>query len=583
MIFAGLLLSAVMSFNVGVVVFRRGLPELRIWVYGNLSLLAAFLYLILDRPLPGPLGVGLHHGLSLLTLVSFILASSTLLGAPRRRLPLLVLAALTAAAAAALTAAGGERWMRLALVSLAITAFSANAACFAVRRAREVRLKNGPGLLSALFVLAALFFLVRGLAHFAYRSSAPFGLSEETADALSNLAVIVLFAAMDFALLLILMTRVEREVTGKVLELGESRNNLQILYDAFAETAGSVDLEELIPRLLDLLHNNLKVDAAILYLGEARSGELSLVAQRGLSTELLESLLHRQKGESIADIAYAEGRSVSRLLADYRDGPIKAGLVGLGLGVTAAFPILARGEVLGALAVGFRDPAFLDEPRTVLFETMTQQLGSVVRAATLHAELERANARLDILASTDALTHLPNRRTALRVLDREISRARRLKGKIAVIMADLDHFKVFNDRYGHDCGDYVLSRTASLLAESLRSTDLASRWGGEEFLLILGSADPEGVIRLAERIKRRVENAAWEFRGQSLSVTLTLGIAICPPELGGDAAVSAADEALYEGKRQGRNRVALFAWGEGGPRVVELEADESLETLPRAD
>jgi diguanylate cyclase (GGDEF)-like protein len=207
--------------------------------------------------------------------------------------------------------------------------------------------------------------------------------------------------------------------------------------------------------------------------------------------------------------------------------------------------------------VSFRDEAALDEVRNSLFETMGRQLGSVVRAAILHAELERANARLDILASTDALTHLPNRRTALRVLEREIARAKRSGGKIAVIMCDIDHFKLFNDRHGHDCGDYVLVRTANLIAESLRATDLASRWGGEEFLLILGSADPEGVIGLAERIRKRIQSAVMEYEGLRLSVTITLGVAICSPELGGDAAIAKADEALYEGKRLGRNRVGV--------------------------
>ncbi|MDA8411886.1 MAG: sensor domain-containing diguanylate cyclase, partial [Treponema sp.] len=236
---------------------------------------------------------------------------------------------------------------------------------------------------------------------------------------------------------------------------------------------------------------------------------------------------------------------------------LKDALQELGLASFAAFPIVDRGQSLGSLGVAFKDETALDEARSSLFETMARQLGSIVRAAMLHAELERANARLDILASTDALTHLPNRRTALRVLEREISRAKRLGSKISVIMCDIDHFKLFNDRHGHDCGDYVLVQTATLIADSLRSTDLASRWGGEEFLLILGNADPEGVVGLAERIRKRVQAAVMEYEGLRLSVTITLGVAISSPDLGGDAVIAKADEALYEGKRLGRNRVGV--------------------------
>ena len=124
-------------------------------------------------------------------------------------------------------------------------------------------------------------------------------------------------------------------------------------------------------------------------------------------------------------------------------------------------------------------------------------------------------------------------------------------------MCDIDRFKLFDDTHGHDCGDYVLANTATLIMESVRATDLAARWGGEEFLVILGQGEEPGIAALAERIRHRVEAAVWEYAGKCLSVTVTLGVAICPPLTDREAVISLADAVMYEGKHSGRNRVTV--------------------------
>lgn len=583
----GGLTSASLGFVVAIVVLRRDLGRLRMWILGNVAYSLAFGVLLLQPFVALPIFVALYNTLLIFALCALISASLDLVSGDVPTGPFVAVIVGTAGILVLMSLVLPERWPRVVFMSLILAIVFGYGSFSVARGARAARIRNGPGILAAMFGMGGLMFFARAIIY-GFKPH-PWGLPDLEADSFIAIAMLLLFISANFALLVILMARVERELTDKVIELGDSRNNLQLLYDAFSETAGSVDLDELLPKMLDILQRNLHVDVSIIYLKDTKSGELTLVAQRGLSPEALDALLHREMVTILSEQTFQDGTAAHRLLSQYPEGRLKESLGALGLAIFAAFPIVDRGESLGTLGVAFRDEAALDEARNSLFETMGRQLGSVVRAAILHAELERANARLDILASTDALTHLPNRRTALRVLEREIARAKRSGGKIAVIMCDIDHFKLFNDRHGHDCGDYVLVRTATLIAESLRATDLASRWGGEEFLLILGSADPEGVIGLAERIRKRIQSAVMDYEGLRLSVTITLGVAICSPELGGDAAIAKADEALYEGKRLGRNRVGVSL--ERELPVLELpgeieavkDDDEPLELLHGED
>ncbi|MEI6876965.1 MAG: GGDEF domain-containing protein, partial [Spirochaetota bacterium] len=542
----------------------------------NASIFLALIVAPLRDVLPDPLFILAYNGMNLLALCCFASTSVVILSgkAPWKFQASLALPALLLIIG--LSLATGLRWPRTVVMSLAAAAIALHAAITIHHHAARTKVRNGPGILSFMFGFAAVFYLLRAAISLRQAagpgSIAPAGF----VDTSSYLVVIVLFTAFDFALLVILMTRLEREIAGKVFEIGESRNELQILYDAFAETAGSVDIEELVPRLLDLLTNRLKVDVAVLYLREPGSEDLQLIAQRGFDADSLEAIMRPQKDNSVAWQAYLERKASIKRIVDYPEGPLRATHERLGTVIVGGFPIAARNESLGALVVGYRDEAGLDAARSSLLETLTLQLGSVVRAASLHDELDRANARLDNLASTDVLTGLANRRAAMRALEREVARARRSSGKIAVIMGDIDHFKDFNDRNGHDCGDYVLAKTASIMVDAVRSTDLAVRWGGEEFLIVLGSADQNSVAVIAERIRKAIEGAVWNFGDKRFSVTITLGVAICPAELGGEAAISIADEALYEGKRMGRNRVTIHR-REAMPSSLEQPGIADLE------
>ncbi len=163
-------------------------------------------------------------------------------------------------------------------------------------------------------------------------------------------------------------------------------------------------------------------------------------------------------------------------------------------------------------------------------------------------------------ARTDALTGLANRRVFHESLDAEIRRSRRYRWPVTVLMLDLDHFKDVNDSFGHMLGDLVLERVGGILRHAVRDADTACRFGGEELAVILPETAREGGYAVAERIRRRVEQAfqGRPVEGRSISMTISAGLATFPDDgLHPDELLARADEALYGAKRSGRNRVCV--------------------------
>jgi diguanylate cyclase (GGDEF)-like protein len=123
-------------------------------------------------------------------------------------------------------------------------------------------------------------------------------------------------------------------------------------------------------------------------------------------------------------------------------------------------------------------------------------------------------------------------------------------------MLDIDHFKRFNDTYGHACGDYVLQQVAKIISEGVRNHDLAARYGGEEFVVLLGNTDAPSAMMVAERIRKNIEACDFNYENQHMTVTISIGVAVLQPgkKISPAKLVEYADEALYISKNNGRNR-----------------------------
>jgi two-component system, cell cycle response regulator len=183
------------------------------------------------------------------------------------------------------------------------------------------------------------------------------------------------------------------------------------------------------------------------------------------------------------------------------------------------------------------------------------------RVKMLQDELRETNARLETLSIKDALTGLYNRRHLDSVLEREIQHMQRYKAPMALIMIDLDHFKQINDRHGHGMGDEVLRNVSKLITASIRVTDFAARYGGEEILLVLPHTSASAASDLAERLRTRIADLTHVLGSDRARCTASFGIAPGVPDQTGVTAatlVQRADQALYQAKHEGRDRVSIW-------------------------
>jgi diguanylate cyclase (GGDEF)-like protein len=211
-------------------------------------------------------------------------------------------------------------------------------------------------------------------------------------------------------------------------------------------------------------------------------------------------------------------------------------------------PLTASGERFGTLElVG---DSFTKEQR--------MNAASLAAHAVVALENARLHGMVERQALVDGLTGLANRRAAADALHAEAARAKRLETPLSVVLADLDGFKDVNDAHGHAVGDAVLRAFAEVLRETLRESDVAGRWGGEEFLLLLPGADEQGAAQLAERI--RIGLAARNIPGvPGLRVTASFGVAEYAGETNTEQLVAAADGALYRAKHAGKDKVERAA------------------------
>jgi diguanylate cyclase (GGDEF)-like protein len=219
----------------------------------------------------------------------------------------------------------------------------------------------------------------------------------------------------------------------------------------------------------------------------------------------------------------------------------------------AAIPLRSGDAVIGVLVIASGTPRELTDAERDRLHVIANQASLALQNALLHEELER-------LSVTDRLTELYNHGYLHQRLDEELERSVRFGHRLAVIMLDIDGFKQFNDRYGHPKGDEVLKTVSSIITQNLREIDVAARYGGEEFVIVLPETDAAGALAVAERVRVSMERHPHITDGgdEAVSLTVSLGVAAYPTHASSvSGLIEAADQAMYDAKRAGKNQVAL--------------------------
>ncbi|MFZ5585192.1 MAG: diguanylate cyclase [Thermodesulfobacteriota bacterium] len=309
--------------------------------------------------------------------------------------------------------------------------------------------------------------------------------------------------------------------------------------------------EQVAAQMLALLAESLQADFGFLFLHDEEAAALRLLGSHGLEPEVVArwDILPAPELERV--MARLEG-PVEQTQMRPELGELAPGLKG---------PALVRGlrtreRLAGLWGLGRRDPGrpFMGGDERVL-ATSDEQMGVALNAW-----------RLRLLATTDHLTGLYTRARFVETLEQELKLAANMGYPLSLILLDADRFKDVNDRFGHPGGDAALAGLAERLRQTTRASDTLARIGGEEFAVILPRGDRQQAGRLAERIRSSIERMEVMHRGRAIRLTASLGVATWRPEapLSQDELVERADQALYQAKFAGRNRVELYQPGPAG-------------------
>jgi diguanylate cyclase (GGDEF)-like protein/PAS domain S-box-containing protein len=216
-------------------------------------------------------------------------------------------------------------------------------------------------------------------------------------------------------------------------------------------------------------------------------------------------------------------------------------------------PIISQGQVTGILCLDKEEPNFYTTETAETLAIFANQAALALEKARLFEEVQ-------LLAITDSLTGLFNRRHFFSLAEKEFERSLRYQRPLALLMLDLDEFKEVNDRHGHLIGDQVLQTTSVIIRQSLRKVDICGRYGGEEFVILMPETDHEKALQAAERLRQTIAEFPILLSDENISVTTSIGVACCDSQddLRLEMLLNRADEALYQAKHLGRNRVCVW-------------------------
>lgn len=322
---------------------------------------------------------------------------------------------------------------------------------------------------------------------------------------------------------------------------------LSTLYEVGKVISSELDFRKLQNMILEIVVKVIKAEKGSLMLLDDAEKSLTIGVAVGLSEEVARDT-RLEIGESVAGWAVKTRQPlfVKNVETDTTFQSIKK--KNIKTGTLMCIPMIAKDKLLGALNVSRSEPGSFSDKDFELFTNLANQ-----------AAIAIDNARLYRYAVTDEMTRLYNHRYFQQRLDEELQRADRYENHVSLIILDVDHFKAFNDNYGHPEGDRALKAVASLIEKSVREIDIPARYGGEEFVVICPEKNGEGSLTPAERIRAAIENYEFKINGKRVPLTVSLGVA-CYPDIASSKSdlIQKADFALYYSKQHGRNCATLY-------------------------
>ena len=400
--------------------------------------------------------------------------------------------------------------------------------------------------------------------------SAQLDLYENNKDCIKSVLVVPVVESASVVALIVIDSTEKRVYTKEEIELSNSYSSFiiqqlqvyrmlkeseekaiqfQMLSHISRELMQSLKLNTILERLLDYCYMSAPYDACLLVL--KNKNFIELMIQRGfdnptkrIKIEQCKNwvgwiLLNREEPLLLNDVnthkmpLWDNTEKIKQWKAVY------------------AVPLIRKSVVVGALV-------FASEKNDIFKSHIRTMLAIIANNASIIIENSILYEKTEFQAITDGLTEIPNHRFFQETLSNYIEKAKELNEKISLVIADIDFFKKINDTYGHQFGDKVLKKVASILKSSIRDDDFVARYGGEEFAIILKDCDENNAYKVAEKIRKKIQKSDWANLRQKFYVTLSMGIASFPTLANNkNDLIKAADSALYRAKESGRNIVII--------------------------
>jgi diguanylate cyclase (GGDEF)-like protein/PAS domain S-box-containing protein len=336
-------------------------------------------------------------------------------------------------------------------------------------------------------------------------------------------------------------------------EVGRYTKQLEALFNIGATVSRTLNLEELLDNVLDTVLMVMGVEVGGIFLLDEQTSKLLLRAHRGMSPEFARKMETVSVGDGFIGQVAKSGKPIlaEDVSADSKLSRLKK--MGDGIQSFAAVPIMAKEKILAVMGVGSRKYRKFPDWEMLMLDTIANQIGMAIENAQLYEHALE-------LAFTDSLTSLYNRRYLMDQIERELIRAQRSKAQLSLVMVDLDGLKDVNDRFGHHVGDRFLKEVAGIVKANTRASDVAARWGGDEFMLLAPGTDGRSAVKIAERIRVQVERYKMKLEDKEMGITISSGIVTYPDNASVVAElIKRADEAMYNAKRGGKNRSYIFS------------------------
>jgi len=327
----------------------------------------------------------------------------------------------------------------------------------------------------------------------------------------------------------------------------EQLSRLKVLYNISQAVRETLDLNKLLQSIMDVAKNILNAEASSLAIIDNKTNELIFTVAEGEKGRIIKEI-RLKMGQGVIGWVAQKGKpllipNVKKDKRFFRGADDKSGFITKSI---LCVPLIVRNNIIGAVEVLNKKDGSSFHPEDIdLLSTLAGEAAVAIE-----------NARLFNLATTDGLTGLYTIRYFKTLYDHEYSRSVRYKRSLSLILSDIDHFKKVNDTYGHQIGDLILKETAAVFRNSVRDIDVAGRYGGEEFIVMLPETPKENALILAERLRKKIEeHTAVGQDGKEYKVTISLGVSSLTGKETMEELIKLSDTALYKAKESGRNRV----------------------------